>query len=115
MMLVQLIGIILFLSTNTKLCYCQDRPHASSNNTEMDISDEQYKFLNGTDDGTLGSFRPNDTLFQWFGGIIPYQFDPNATFDGNYKERIMKVINHLNLELSGCILIRCVLILIIVS
>ena len=81
----------------------------------MDISDEQYNFLNGEDDGSSESFRPNDTLFQWIDGIIPYQFDPNATFDANYKERIMKVIDHVNLELSGCILIRCVLILKIFS
>ena len=108
-MLVQL-TVILFLTINTKLCFCQvkrpDRPLYGSNNTEMDISVEQYNFLNGEDDGSLGSFWPNETLFQWPGGEIPYQFDPNAEFDANYRQRIMKVINHLNSELSGCILIR---------
>ena len=108
MMLVQL-SFILFLSTVTK---CQverlDRPVSGANDAEMDISDEQYNFLNGTDDGSSESFWPNDTLFQWIDGIIPYQFDPNATFDANYKERIIKVIHHLNSELSGCIFIRYV-------
>ena len=72
---------------------------------EMDLTEEQLNALTGTSEHDLDLVRPNMS-FKWDNGIIPYEFKSPQEFDGAFVNRILNVINFLNKNLDGCILIR---------
>ena len=50
------------------------------------------------------NFYNRDDLWRWKDGIIPYQFHETKIFDQDYKGRIEKIIEDINLNLLDCAL-----------
>ena len=74
---------------------------------EMDLTEEQLNALTGTSEHDLdGDLVRANMSFKWDNGIIPYEFKSPQEFDGAFINRILNVINFLNQNLDGCLLIR---------
>ena len=73
---------------------------------EMDLTEEQLNALIGTSGDGDGELVWANMSYKWDNGIIPYEFKSPQEFDDAFVNRILNVINFLNQNLDGCLLIR---------
>ena len=81
----------------------------SGTTNDMQLSEEQYNDLNGIydyDDGSSQNVRLNDNWFMWPHGIIPYVFDNSKVLEQVDKNRVVAIMDKINLNLPNCILFR---------
>ena len=81
----------------------------SGTTNDMQLSEEQYNDLNGIydyDDGGSQNVRLNDNWFKWPNGIIPYMFDNSKALEQIDKNRVVAIMDKINLNLPNCILFR---------
>ena len=80
----------------------------SGTTNDMQLSEEQYNDLTGNYDYDDGSenLRLNDDWFMWPNGTIPYVFDNSRALEQVDKNRVVSIMDKINLNLPNCILFR---------
>ena len=72
----------------------------SGTTNDMQLSEEQYNDLTGNYD------YDDDDWFMWPNGTIPYVFDNSRALEQVDKNRVVAIMDKINLNLPNCILFR---------
>ena len=96
------LSVLLFCISN----FATANRNNSELHNEMDLTEEQLKFLTGEFESDGHDHVYKNLGFRWENGNIPYEFEENQLIDNVFKSQILNAISFLNKNLHGCILIR---------